>query len=272
MQMKTLLSLLFVSLSALSFQNQPEGNKPLAVLSVENLTCFTIDHLGNTYIATSENDIIKFDKEGNKTATSNYKSLGNIRSIDASNPFEVYVFYKEQNQILYFDNLLNYRGTSDFEAAGYFMLSAVARSFDNKVWVFDLNDLRLKKVRKDLSLELSSGNVREFSGEKNFDPEYIVDINQSVFVFERNKGLFEFDIFGNYTRRISMDSVTQVFCASGMIFFLKNNTIYSLDQTFLKEKPIDMKLPDKIDAFAISRQRMVIQSGKELLLYSLKSK
>jgi hypothetical protein len=272
MKMKSFSILLIFSLLTLSFQNKPQNNKPLAVLFAENITCFTIDHLGNTYIATSENDIIKFDKEGNKTATSNYKSLGNIRSIDATNPFEVYVFYKEQNKVLYFDNLLNYRGTSDFEAAGYFMLSAVARSFDNKVWVFDLNDLRLKKVRKDLSLELSSGNVREFSDGKNFDPDYIVDINQSVFVFERSKGLFEFDIFGNYTRRISMDSVSQVFCASGMIFFLKNNKIYSLDQTFLKEKLIDMDLPDKIDAFAVSRQRMVIQSGKELLLYPLKSK
>jgi hypothetical protein len=270
--MKSFFFIIIFACFSFSFQNEPEKLKPLAILSVENLTCFTIDHLGNTYIATSENDIIKFDKDGNKTATSNFKSLGNIKSIDATNPFEVYVFYKEQNQILYFDNLLNYRGTSDFESAGYFMLSAIARSFDNKVWVFDLNDLRLKKVRKDLSLELSSGNVREFSDGDKFDPEYIVDLNQSVFVFERNKGLFEFDIFGNYTRRISMDSVSQVFCASGMIFFLRHNKLFSLDQTFLKEKPIDMDLPDKIDAFAVSRQRMVIQSGKELLLYPLKSK
>jgi hypothetical protein len=68
------------------------------------------DNLENLYIITPTNDIIKYNKNGIKLATANFKVLGNISSIDASNPFEIYVFYRDQNKIIFLDNMLNMRG------------------------------------------------------------------------------------------------------------------------------------------------------------------
>jgi hypothetical protein len=62
------------------------------------------DNLENLFVITPTNDIIKYNKNGQKLATANFKVLGNISSIDAGNPFEIYVFYRDQNKIIFLDN------------------------------------------------------------------------------------------------------------------------------------------------------------------------
>jgi hypothetical protein len=59
---------------------------------------FTTDKLGNIFAITSKNDIQKFDKMGKKISEVNFKVLGEASFIDASNPMEVYVLYKDQNK------------------------------------------------------------------------------------------------------------------------------------------------------------------------------
>src|SRR6478672_5274711 len=103
-------------------------------IHVQKNSKFTTDNLGNIFVISPTNDIEKYDKNGLKTATANFKVLGNITSIDASNPFEIYVFYRDQNKILYLDNLLNLRGETDLESIGVSQCAAVARSFDNQIW------------------------------------------------------------------------------------------------------------------------------------------
>jgi hypothetical protein len=74
---------------------------------------FTTDKLGNVFVLTQKNDIQKFDKKGKKLTEANFKVLGDATMIDAGNPLEIYVFYKDQNKLVYFDNMLNYRGETD---------------------------------------------------------------------------------------------------------------------------------------------------------------
>lgn len=260
-------------LSGFSKQETAKEFVEIKRINISNLVHFTCDNLGNLYTANTNGDIVKYDKNGVQTATANFKTMGNIHTIDAGNPFEIYVFYKEQNKIMFFDNLLNLRGEADFEKADYFMLSAAARSFDNKIWLFDLNDLRLKKVKKDLSLELSSGNVREFAKEKSFAPSYIGDMNMKIVLFDSTSGIFEFDNFGNYIRKIVVSEATQTFVSQGHIYFLKKNQVFELEQELLREKPLPIKNnPDKVSAFTIASDRLVLQSGNELILYSPQNK
>src|SRR5690606_30517568 len=85
------------------------GNETLKIDSIKMSKgkLIEIDPLGNLYITTATNDIIKYDSKGKLLATVNYKVLGNISWIDASNPFEIYVFYRDQNKLIILDNLLN---------------------------------------------------------------------------------------------------------------------------------------------------------------------
>ena len=65
--------------------------------------------------------------------------------IDAGNPLEIYVFYKDQNKLVYFDNMLNYRGETDlYKTLGVNNIQAVCRSYDNGFWFFDPDNFKLK--------------------------------------------------------------------------------------------------------------------------------
>lgn len=242
-------------------------------IQASNIVHFTCDNMGNIYTANSNGDIVKYNKDGKQVAVANHKSLGNIHSIDASNPFEIYVFYKDQNKVLYFDNQLYTMGVTNLEEGSFFQLSATARSYDNQIWAFDLGDLKLKKIKRDLAVELSSGNVREFVAGNGFAPFYIADVNHSVYLFDSTLGLYEFDNFGNYLRKITLSNAKQFFVMSGNLYFLKDNAVYQLNKEFLTESliPVQNK-PEQIDAFSLSPERLVLQSGNALILYAPKNK
>jgi hypothetical protein len=236
-------------------------------LKVPGMACFTRDQLGNTYTANIKGDIVKWDRNGRQTATANHKSMGIIQSIDAGNPFEIFVFYKEQNKLLFFDNQLNDRGLVDFELSGYFLLSAVARSYDNMMWLFDLNDLKLKKVKRDMEVVCTSGNVREFATTSSFDPHYMVDVNRDVYLFNRTSGLYRFDIFGNFIQKISLPSDVSALCVSGdVVYYVSHQKVYVMDTRLLIEKQLLLDpLPPAINGIAVSSGEMVLGTENDSL-------
>lgn len=240
-------------------------------LLVPNLHLVCTDNLGQVFTANTSNDLVKYDKDFKVLATANYKSLGPIRNVDVSNPFEIYVFFKEQNKVLYFDNLLNVKGQTDLEEGGYFLLNTVARSFDNKLWIFDLNDLKLKKIRKDLSVELSSGNVREFAKNENFNPEYIAEINKQVVLFNKNSGLYLFDNFANFQRFVPLPSAEQVVVWQGRLYYLEKNKIYELEMEFLKIQEITIQGIDReIKEFSLGNGVLYTQLSDTISMFDWK--
>jgi DNA-dependent RNA polymerase auxiliary subunit epsilon len=240
-------------------------------LVVPNLHLVCTDNLGQVFTANTSNDLVKYDKDFKVLATANYKSLGPIRNVDVSNPFEIYVFFKEQNKVLYFDNLLNVKGQTDLEEGGYFLLNTVARSFDNKLWIFDLNDLKLKKIRKDLSVELSSGNVREFAKNENFNPEYIAEINKQVVLFNKNSGLYLFDNFANFQRFVPLPSAEQVVVWQGRLYYLEKNKIYELEMEFLKIQEITIQGIDReIKEFSLGNGVLYTQLSDTISMFDWK--
>lgn len=268
---KHLLVILFTVAFVSTMSGQDSSYTELLRMKVPRLQSFTLDNLGNLYVANEMGDIIKYDKQGKQVATANIKTYGRVHSIDASNAFEIYIFYKEQNRVLLFDNQLNIRVEWDFEQAGFVMLGAVARSFDNKLWVFDLNDLRLKKVNKELAVEFNSGNVRAFAKATSFNPSYIGDNNREVYLYDSLNGLYVFDNFGNYIKRVIISESTQVVSQGGRIYFLRKGIVWELDEILLGEKKVFVGNADT-QAFAISKDRMVLQKGNELILHALKQK
>jgi DNA-dependent RNA polymerase auxiliary subunit epsilon len=240
-------------------------------LVVPNLHLVCTDNLGQVFTANTSNDLVKYDKEFKVLATANYKSLGPIRNVDVSNPFEIYVFFKEQNKVLYFDNLLNVKGQTDLEEGGYFLLNTVARSFDNKLWIFDLNDLKLKKIRKDLSVELSSGNVREFAKNENFNPEYIAELNKQVVLFNKNSGLYLFDNFANFQRFVPLPSAEQVAVWQGRLYYLEKNKIYELEMEILKIQEIPIQGIDrKMEEFSLGNGVLYTQLSDTISMFHWK--
>ncbi|MBC7426247.1 MAG: hypothetical protein H7321_06890, partial [Bacteroidia bacterium] len=186
------------------------------------------DNLNNVYVISINNDIDKYNKDGKKIATTNFKVLGNIASLDATNPFEIYVFYRDQNKVVFLDNMLSFRGEVDLEQAGFSQVAALSRSYDNGIWLFDMADLKLKKLTKDLQSVLESNNLLTYT-DKSLSPNFILDNNQSIFVNNPLSGIMQFDVFGNYNKTLPFDSLSSIQIVNDQFVFISGNALHAYD-------------------------------------------
>lgn len=248
-----------------------ESNNKTDSVNVPPGSMMTTDNLGFVYIVTPTNDIIKYNSSGLKLATANFKVLGNVTSIDASNPFEIYVFYRDQNKLVFLDNLLNIRGECDLESIEVSQIACLSRSSDNQIWLFDMADLKLKKYTKDLKLisESAPWNSLGISGQIN--PTIINDINRSILILNNNMVL-EFDIFANYNSIKLSDTLQNFQYTNNEILFIKNNLAYSYNPYSLTLKTLKIELPSNCKALRIEKERLFILTDEYLILQTYSEK
>ena len=133
------LNYIIISLSILS-SFKVKGQDTLTLNNLKNISCLSIDAKGNKYISDDLLTLYKYGPNNKLITNVNNKSYGNITSIDCSNPFEIYVFYKDQNILVFFDNMLNIRGEvrlNDFQMNN---VTCVSRSYDNHIWLIDMSE------------------------------------------------------------------------------------------------------------------------------------
>lgn len=223
------------------------------------------DNLENLYVVTAVNDIIKYGKDGKKLATANFKVLGNVSWMDVTNPFEIYVFYRDQNRLIILDNLLNIRGDLDLESIGVSQIACVARSYDNQIWIFDLADQKLKKYSKDLKLMTESAPWNTLGIRGKISPLLIRDINTSVLILN-DSSILEFDIFANYSKIKLKDTLTNFFYVDGKILFLKDSSLYLYNPFAFNMKRLPIEMPSKCRQIAIGKERLFFLTDEFVIL------
>ena len=185
------------------------------------------DDMGNLYIVSPTNQLYKYNYSGKVLATLNYNYNGNISSLDVSNPMEIYVFYKEINRVLLLDNNLAYRGELDLTKLNITQAAAIARSFDNGIWVFDLGDLQLKKISKDGILSQSSGNIKQFT-QTDFIPNLLSDNTNQIMLCNDSICLL-FDVFTAYIKTVKFKNSQNFQFGNNQIFETNQSQINSID-------------------------------------------
>lgn len=225
------------------------------------------DRLGNLYIVTPTNQLYKYNRDGQKLGTLNYKYVGNISHVDATNPLEIYVFYKELNKIVYLDNNLAYRGETDLNRYDIAQASAVARAFDNGIWVFDLGDLQLKKFDKNGENLQTSGNIRQYL-KGRVQPNYIFDNNERVYLNDPEQGILVFDVFANYIKTIPIKGNNNVKVIEEDLYYQNGKKLFRYNLKSLRT--FEFPLPDstQVQDISIEKQRLYVVYPNRIRLYS----
>jgi hypothetical protein len=219
-----ILSLIFLGIS--SFQ-KPHSLVKKWSLDIGEGT-FTTDPVGNVYLLDKDFSIRKLDRNGKLLATANFKLYGELSQIDASNPFEVYLYYRQNQRIVIVDNLLSIRGEIDLNAISNVEVSAICRSYDNGIWVYDAGDGRLIKYDKQLERQLDSRAANTWTN-KSWHPHELYENGKNVFILDRENGMVMFDIFGNYGSKLDMVEVDDIQLRNEKILFFSNGYLQSMD-------------------------------------------
>lgn len=203
-----------------------------------------VDNLENIYVVTPSNDILKYDKTGELKYTQNFKLYGKPTSFDVSNLMEIYVFYREANTVLYLDNTLSERGITDFTTGRFGLVTAVARSYDNGLWVWDQADLQLKKSTKEQQNIISSGNPLVL-GTGTITPYLIADNGSNVILVDSN-GIIVCDVFANFIRSIKIKKPGIVQLLGQKLYYVSSTQLFMIDIKTFEQKMVYRfnQLPD----------------------------
>lgn len=209
-----------------------------------DIVAFTADNLDNLYLLSSTNQLKKLDANGDSVAVFNdVKKYGQATLVDVSNPLKVLLYYRDFSTVVILDRFLAVRNTIDLRKQNILQVSAIGQSYDNKIWLYDELENKLKKIDEDGKLLQETPDFRQLFGSA-LSPQKIFDQDQYVYLYDPGREVFVFDYFGTLKNKIPISHWQNFKVAGRYIFGSINKTLYRYDiKTFLTN---EWKMPEEI--------------------------
>lgn len=270
--MKKAYNILIVLLLPLICPAQDDSTFRLLRILKGDILEFTVDNLDNLYVLNSRNQVKKFNANGDSVAVYNdVRKFGQASLIDVSNPLKVLLYYRDFTTVVMLDRFLNVVNVVDLRKAGILQANAIAQSYDNKIWVYDEFEAKLKKIGEDGTLLQETPDFRLLLGQA-ITPVKIADENKYVYLYDPQKGVYVFDYFGALKNGILIQNWQNFKVSGKYIFGSKADTLNRYEITSFTVD--DWKLPEPIRqgrSFNFSSTRLyALRSecdGKENCIY-----
>lgn len=216
---------------------------------------FTIDNLGNYYLLSKNNQLKKVNANGDSMGVFNdVRRYGKLYSIDATNPLKVLLYYKNFATVVVLDRFLNMINTVDLRKQNIFQVKAIAQSYDNNIWLYDEQSSKLKKIADDGRTISETVEFRMFMDDVP-SPTHIFDQDGFVYLYDPEKGIYVFDIYGSFKNKISYTGLTDLGIFGKTIVGIDDQQLIAYTTGTLTER----KLP--LPAMFAKRQKVLIRPG-----------
>lgn len=235
--------LLLASLSSLVFGQADSSFRHVRTIRGD-IVAFTVDNLDNIYLLSSTNQVKKLNANGDSMAVFNdVRNYGQATLIDVSNPLKVLLYYRDFATIVVLDRLLNVRHTIDLRKHGILQAQAIGQSYDNKIWIYDEVENKLKKIDEDGSLLLETPDFRQLF-EMAPSPQKIFDQDLFVYLYDSSRAIYVFDYFGTLKSTIPVSGWQNLRPGGRYIFGSGATALYRYEVSTLRteEWPIPREL------------------------------
>lgn len=225
------------------------------------------DNLGNIYLF-EKSSLKKFDADGNFAYSYTELSDGFIYSIDVSDALKIIIFNKDFGKIKFLDNKLSVKSDPillsnlDFANA-----TLVATSYESGFWLYDPMSNQLVRFNNNSQMTHQSGNISDLTG-REFDPSFIVESDNMVYLNDPRYGVFVFDRYATYMKVIPVKNIKSFQVFDNNIFYLENNIIKSLDTKTYDEKILKLPvLDEEIISATIDRQNVSVLTKSKFCIF-----
>ena len=191
----------------------------------ENIVDIQIDNLQNIYILTKENKVVKYTDTFEKQYEYSNNLIGEIKSIDATNPQKILCFVKDFNRILVLDNTLAEINKIDLSTSEYLDVSAICRSNDNRIWIFDPINQILVKIDDQMESQYQSNRLTDLNLGM-IEPIMIKERGNIVAISDPNIGILIFDNFGQFLRLVPEKEIDNFQIFGDYLFFTQNEKYF----------------------------------------------
>ena len=226
---------------------------------------FRIDPLG--YLIFFEKDAVyKMDTSKNLLFQQSLKSYGEITDMDVINPMKYLVFFREQQAIGFFDNTFTpyQTGTrlSDLQVS-YATLVCYSMQFD-RFWVFDQDNSKLILFNTDGKRSLETENLNGLIGLQ--DPIQMLERNGHLYIVDKDKGVFIFDMFGSLINFIPVKGIQWIQVDTDNFYYVldKNLGVHNFRTKSSFKIPLILNFQS---LFQIVKGKFYLTIGKEMHQY-----
>ena len=243
----------------LNFQNSIQGKFNL----------FNIDELGSIYVLTSGGQIKKYNANTDSLAVFNDgKRYGQLHSMHTENSLRTLLFFQNFNTAILLDRMMQVVQKIDLRKLGLFQVSAVAPSYDNRLWLFDQQNNRIKKIDFDGSLVFESSDLRLIFDDV-LHPHKMIEHQGSIYLLDSLSGIYIFDYYGGFKKKINLSHVSDIQSLGDMLIGKQG------EKYFIKgENDVDVKwmsIPSNIQHskhLYFSRRMLYSLNDDKISLYS----
>ena len=234
------------------------------------ITSFSVDNLGELYLITLDNQLKKFGENGDSIGVFNQVTkYGKLTEVQAQNPWKALLFYKDFATIVMLDKYLNVTGSINLRNKNIFKVNAITTSYDNNIWLYDEQDNKIKKIDDNGNVLMESTDFRRIFDEA-ISPKKLIDDNGLLYLYDPEKGLYVFDYYGSFKRKINELHWND--------FAIIDKKIYGFDSTsFFEYQPltndvISIRFPEIIKGskeIKIANHRIYTLRDNQLTIYSM---
>ncbi len=172
---------------------------------------FFLDPMGKAYFLLEDARLVTGNQLGGNTYSFYDSSLGGPDYVDVANPFQILLYYRDYGMVLILDRTLSELDRIDlFANPAIRQPGALARSYDNGIWVFDNWSYRLLRLDERGEVDRQTNNLRlELNGPGAPDALY-VDRNAVMLYFREENRMAVFTNYGEFQRWVTVPPATDL--------------------------------------------------------------
>ena len=212
---------------------------------------FSTDPMKNVYVV-KDNTLKKFSNQYVQAAYYTNTFLGNIYSVDVSDPLRILIFYKDYNQVVWVDNFLSEISSPIWlDDLGIDQVEMVCSSSQGGFWVFNSLNNQLQYFDVNLKLIHESPTLNTLTG-PDISPSFMIEKSRLLYLNVPGIGILVFDRFGNYSKTLPVYVPSFFQVTDQYLYYLKEDGLYSynLRTTEIAELEIPVNgIPDTENSY-----------------------
>jgi len=228
-------------------------------------TSASIDNFGNTYTF-SNNKLYKYSPEGKLLYPYEEFRYGNIGAIDVSNSLKPIVFFPDFQKAVILDKFLSPLTIYDFLQLGYANVPAVCGSTDNRIWFYDSESFKLKKIDETGSVLRESQPLTALL-ERTPVPNFMLERDNFVYMNDSTQGILVFDIFGSYQKTIPLKGLRKFQVLQDNIVFYDSAALFSYQTKTLSVTRLALPDTANILQAVIAKERLTVLKKDVVVFY-----
>lgn len=226
-----------------------------------NAVYFTSDKLQQSYLVSPSNEVIKYDAQGKEVFRYNNNYLGQLKLIDATNPFNLLLYYPDYQTVITLDRTLSETGEINLFDLNIINVQAIGSSNDNNVWIYDDAAFKLKKIDQNGQVLLESDDLSLLLNQAP-RPIQVKARENWVYLNDPELGILVFDNFGQYHKLLPFKKVAYFQIIGSQLIYAQDENLYNFNLQSLLTSNIPLPTP---------AQKSQLISFQKNHLYTLKN-